>query len=167
MYRKALISTAAGVLIWGLYKLTNEATPTPSNEDNVFCAAVEKASAGAIQRGLGVPLLHRGRALTDGHGFEQSLAKLGVAHVALRLAHGGHAGFDRREVHEDECDRVARVRRDGFVITVIGVAAARHQERNRKGAWQHEPAQPSTPLYRHAFVTSQTLSSIPSVRTLM
>lgn len=36
MYRKALISTAAGVLIWGLYKLTNETTHTAPNEGNVF-----------------------------------------------------------------------------------------------------------------------------------
>ena len=35
MYKKALISTAAGVLIWGLYKLTNEAARTEAQDDNV------------------------------------------------------------------------------------------------------------------------------------
>jgi hypothetical protein len=35
MYRKALIGTAAGVLIWGLYKLTNEAAQRASIEDNL------------------------------------------------------------------------------------------------------------------------------------
>lgn len=37
MYRKALIGTAAGVLVWGLYKLTSEAAQGASLEDNVFC----------------------------------------------------------------------------------------------------------------------------------
>ncbi|MEX1254797.1 MAG: hypothetical protein WEE64_10690 [Dehalococcoidia bacterium] len=36
MYRKAIIGTAAGVLAWGLYKLTNEANQTPSLEDDLF-----------------------------------------------------------------------------------------------------------------------------------
>lgn len=36
MYRKALIGTAAGVLVWGLYKLTNEAAHGASPQDNVF-----------------------------------------------------------------------------------------------------------------------------------
>ena len=36
MYRKALIGTAAGVLVWGLYKLTNEANQGPSLDDNMF-----------------------------------------------------------------------------------------------------------------------------------
>jgi hypothetical protein len=36
MYRKALISTAAGVLIWGLYKLTNEAAQPASGDDDAL-----------------------------------------------------------------------------------------------------------------------------------
>jgi hypothetical protein len=36
MYRKALIGTVAGVFVWGLYKLTNEANQGPSLDDNVF-----------------------------------------------------------------------------------------------------------------------------------